>query len=469
MKLYNTLTRSKDEFLPIEGDTVKIYTCGPTVYQYAHIGNLRAYLFMDSLRRALSFNGYKLIHVMNITDVGHLVSDADEGEDKMEKSAREQQRSPLEIAAYYTDVFMRDIGRLNIDIPEIIAKATDNIEEMIDFVSKLVEKGYGYETSDGIYFDIGKFSDYGKLSRMNFDKQQAGARVEVNTEKRHPADFALWKKSEKNRLQQWESPWGMGYPGWHIECSAMGLKYLGETFDIHTGGVDHIPIHHENEIAQSEALLDHKAVNFWLHSEFLLVDNGKMSKSLGNCYTLDDLEERGYSPLAYRYFCLNAHYRSKLNLTFDGLDSAKTSLDNLIAAVHTHAGGKDEVDDSVIEGFRNEFVNAINDDLNIPKALGTVWSMARYPSKSDKIFNLILETDKILGLDLGNAPSICSFELDNETESLIYARHKARKARNFAEADSIRNTLSKKGITLEDMPGGVKVICDGKTREITFD
>lgn len=469
MRLYNTLTRNKDEFRPIEGDTVKIYTCGPTVYQYAHIGNLRAYLFMDSLRRTLMFNGYKLKHVMNITDVGHLVSDADEGEDKMEKSAREQKRTPLEIAAYYTDIFMKDISRLNIDIPEVIAKATDNIDEMIDFVDKLVDKGYGYETTDGIYFDIGKFEGYGKLSRMNFDKQQAGARVEINSEKRHPADFALWKKAEKERLQQWESPWGMGYPGWHIECSAMGLKYLGETFDIHTGGVDHIPIHHENEIAQSEALLDHKAVNFWLHSEFLLVDGGKMSKSLGNCYTLSDLEKRGYSPLCYRYFCLNAHYRSKLNFTFAGLDSAKTSLENLITAVHSHRGGTDEVEDSVLEGFRNEFVNAINDDLNIPKALGTVWSMARYPHKSDRIFKLILETDKILGLDLHKELPSATFELDDEIDALIMARHAARKARNFEEADSIRDTLSSKGITLEDMPGGVKAIMGDKSREIKLD
>ncbi|MGI6576654.1 MAG: cysteine--tRNA ligase [Eubacteriales bacterium] len=473
MKLYNTLTRKKEDFRPINDSLVKIYTCGPTVYQYAHIGNLRAYLFMDSLRRALKHNGFTLQHVMNITDVGHLVSDADEGEDKMEKSAREQQKSPLEIAAYYTDVFMKDIARLNIDKPEIVAKATDNISEMIDFVEKLVEKGYGYETSDGIYFNIEKFKDYGKLSRMNFDEQQAGARVEVNSEKRHPADFALWKKAQKERLQQWESPWGMGFPGWHIECSAMGLKYLGEEFDIHTGGVDHIPIHHENEIAQSEALLDHSAVNIWMHSEFLLVDGGKMSKSLGNCYTLSDLDDRGYSPLCYRYFCLNAHYRSKLNFTFDGMDAAKKSLNNLITAVQSHKDADGKIESDIIDGFRKDFFDAVNDDLNIPKALGVVWSMARYATKSDAMYQLILEADKILGLDLhinaNQGQSDDLLDLGQEIEARVRDRHAARKSRNFAEADKIRNELNQQGITLEDMPNGVKVIIDGRSHVVEFD
>ncbi|NLM61221.1 MAG: cysteine--tRNA ligase [Clostridiales bacterium] len=471
MKLYNTLTRKKEDFKPIEDSVVKIYTCGPTVYQYASIGNFRAYLFMDSLRRVLKSNGYKLQHVMNITDVGHLVSDADEGEDKMEKSAREQQKSPLEIAEYYTAIFMRDIDRLNIDKPEMIVKATDNIPEMIEFVEKLLEKGYAYETSDGIYFDISKFEGYGKLSRMNFEEQQAGARVEVNEEKRHPADFALWKKSQKGRLQEWESPWGMGYPGWHIECSAMGLKYLGERFDIHTGGVDHIPIHHENEIAQTEALLGKPAVNIWMHNEFLLVDGGKMSKSLGNCYTLDDLEARGYSPLCYRYFVLNAHYRSKLNFTFEGMEAAKKSLSKLVSAVKSHKDAPGEVDAKILDEFRNEFYQAVNDDLNIPKALGVVWNMARYSVKSDKIYRLILETDKILGLDLHLdaevQPEVPS-DLDPDVEARVRARHEARKAKNFAEADRIRNELKQEGIVLEDMPNGVKVTVDGRSHVVEF-
>jgi len=457
MKLYNTLTRKKEDFVPIDGHTAKIYTCGPTVYQFAQIGNMRTYIFMDLLRRVLKHNGFTLKHVMNITDVGHLVSDADEGEDKMEKSAREQKRSPLEIAAFYTEAFMRDIGRLNIESPEIIAKATDNIQEMIDFVKKLVEKGYGYETSDGIYFDISKFPGYGKLSRMNFDEQQAGARVEVNDEKRHPSDFALWKKAPKEHLQQWPSPWGMGYPGWHIECSAMGLKYLGEEFDIHTGGVDHIPIHHENEIAQSESLLGHPAARIWMHGEFLLVDGGKMSKSLGNCYTLDQLMERGYTPLEYRYFCLNAHYRSKLNFTFDAMDAAKKSLKKLVSAVHSHKGADGAVDQGILEGFRSEFFDAVNDDLNIPKALGTVWNMARYGIKSDAIYRLILEADRILALDLDKEPAEDEdIDLDAEIEAKIEARQAARKAKNFAEADRIRDELRQAGIILEDTPQGVK-------------
>jgi cysteinyl-tRNA synthetase len=296
MKFYNTLTRSKDEFAPLEDNTVRIYTCGPTVYNYAHIGNLRTYIFMDLLRRALISNGYDLRHVMNITDVGHLVSDADEGEDKMIKASREQQKSPWEIAEFYTKAFMRDIARLNIGKPEIVVRATDHIDDMIDFVRRLIERGRAYETSDGIYYDISKFPEYGMLSGLNLDEQQAGARVEVNTEKRHPADFTVWIKAPKEHIMQWPSPWGMGYPGWHIECSAMGLRYLGEYFDIHTGGVDHIPIHHENEIAQICGLFGHPAAKFWLHGEFMLVDGGKMSKSLGNVYTIDDLAERGIRP-----------------------------------------------------------------------------------------------------------------------------------------------------------------------------
>jgi len=260
MKVFNTLSRQKEEFVPINPGEVRIYSCGPTVYNHAHIGNMRAYVFMDTLRRVLKFNGYKLKHVMNITDVGHLTSDADEGEDKMVKTAREQKKTPWEIAEYYTAIFFKDIEELNIEKPEIIAKATDHINEMIEFVKGLCDKGYGYETSDGIYFDISKFKDYGKLSKIDLEGQKAGARVEVNPEKRNPLDFALWKKAPREHIMQWPSPWGMGYPGWHIECSTMARKYLGDTFDIHTGGVDHIPIHHENEIAQSEALLGKPAV-----------------------------------------------------------------------------------------------------------------------------------------------------------------------------------------------------------------
>ncbi|MEN6314157.1 MAG: cysteine--tRNA ligase [Clostridiaceae bacterium] len=461
MKLYNTLTRQKEEFKPMEEGKASIYSCGPTVYQYAHIGNLRTYVFMDILRRVLKYNGYELKHVMNITDVGHLVADADEGEDKMMKTARETQKSPWEIAEYYTGFFMKDIAALNIGRPEIICKATGHIKEMIEFVEGLVEKGYGYETSDGIYFDIMKFKGYGKLSGLDLEGQIAGARVDVNDEKRHPADFALWKKAPKEHIMQWPSPWGMGYPGWHIECSAMSRKYLGDEFDIHTGGVDHIPVHHENEIAQSEALLGKPAVHYWLHGEFLLVDNGKMSKSLGNTYTVADLEKKGYSPLAYRYMCLNANYRSKLNFTWDGIKAAQVSLDRLLEGVlsHKNSGEQAEVDAGLIAAFEKDFDEAVNDDLNIPRALGVAWNIARYGTKSVKLYNLLLKMDEVLGLDFANAvekPAAEASSLDPEIEELVNQRQQARKDKNWKLADEIRNRLNGMGIQLEDTPQGVK-------------
>lgn len=458
MKLYNTLTRQKEEFVPINGNQVKMYSCGPTVYNYAHIGNLRTYVFMDILRRTLKYNGYELLNVMNITDVGHLVSDEDEGEDKMVKGAREQKKTPWEIAEYYTDVFMEDIAALNIGRPEIIPKATDHIKEMISFVEGLLEKGYAYETSDGIYFDISKFDGYGKLSRLNLEEQMAGARVEVNDEKRHPADFALWKKAPKEHVMQWESPWGMGYPGWHIECSAMGRKYLGDRFDIHTGGVDHIPVHHENEIAQSEALLGEPAVNFWLHGEFMMVNNGKMSKSLGNTYTIANIKERGYNPLAFRYMCLNAHYRNKLNFTWDVMQASQVSYDRFIEGALQHKEGTAEIPDDVQTSFLTEFEDAINDDLNIPKALGIAWNMVRYPEKSKDIYELLLKMDDVFGLGIKYAEqkSAEEPELDAEIERLIEERQQARKEKNWKLSDEIRDKLKEMGIELQDTPQGVK-------------
>lgn len=461
MKLYNSLTKKKEEFEPIEEGRVRIYSCGPTVYQYAHIGNLRTYVFMDILRRVLKYNGYELDHVMNITDVGHLVADADEGEDKMVKTARETQKSPWEIAEYYTGVFMNDIEQLNIGKPEHIPKATEHIGEMISFVEELVKKGYAYETGDGIYFDIMKFKEYGKLSGLDLEGQIAGARVDVNEEKRHPADFALWKKAPKEHIMQWESPWGMGYPGWHIECSAMSRKYLGDEFDIHTGGVDHIPVHHENEIAQSEALLGKPAVRFWLHGEFLLVDNGKMSKSLGNVYTIEDLKKNGISPLAYRYMCLNANYRSKLNFTWDGIKAAQVALDRLLEGVlaHKRAGSEGKVEPDVIKDFEKQFEESINDDLNIPKALGVAWNVVRYSTKSNVLYELLVKMDKVFGLDFDKVTEKSDTdvpELDPEIQRLVDQRSQARKDKNWKLADEIRDKLSDMGIVLEDTPQGVK-------------
>ena len=466
MKVYNTMSRKKEEFKPLSDEAVTIYSCGPTVYSYAHIGNMRTYVFMDILRRILKLNGYNLKHVMNITDVGHLTSDGDEGEDKMEKAAKSQKKTPWEIAAYYTGVFFGDLKKLNIESPELTPKATEHIDQMIDFVKVLCEKGYGYETDDGIYYDISKFPKYGRLSRANLEEQLAGAseRVEVNTQKRHPADFAIWKKAPKEHIMQWESPWGMGYPGWHIECSAMSREYLGDTFDIHTGGVDHIPIHHENEIAQSEALTGKKSVNYWMHSEFLLVDNGKMSKSLGNTYTVSDLESKGYSPLAYRYFCLNGNYRNKLNFTWDALEAAQVSLNRLYEAAAKHKDApQGNLPEGTIDNLKNEFNEAVSDDLNVPLGLGILWKALRNSEKSKDIYEFALYADSVLGLSIAENAKIEEKTDDNadvsqEVLDLVAKRTEAKKAKDFKTADEIRDTLKAMGITLIDTKEGVKIV-----------
>lgn len=455
LKVYNTLTRRKEEFVPLNDKVVTMYSCGPTVYSYAHIGNMRAYLFMDSVRRTLKYNGYKLKGVMNITDVGHLLSDGDDGEDKMEKASREQQKSVYEIAAIYTDAFMKDLAKLNIGKPEIIAKATDHINDMIKYVEALVEKGYGYETSDGIYFDISKFREYGKLSGLDLEGQRAGARVDVNDEKRNPADFALWKKAPKEHIMQWESPWGMGYPGWHIECSAMSRKYLGDTFDIHTGGVDHIPVHHENEIAQSEALVGHKTVDYWMHVEFMQVDGGKMSKSLKNTYTVSELEQKGYSAMAFRYFCLNTHYRKKLNFTFEGMDAAKTAYNRLLAAVHSHKGGK-SFDEEAVKKYDELFTQAINDDINIPLGLGVLWNMLK-EKPSQAIYDLAMKFDKVLGLALDTESAPEKVEAPEEVIKLAELRLKARKDKDWAQSDVLREQISKLGYQIIDKKDGYDI------------
>ena len=455
LKVYNTLTRRKEEFVPLNDKVVTMYSCGPTVYSYAHIGNMRAYLFMDSVRRTLKYNGYKLKGVMNITDVGHLLSDGDDGEDKMEKASREQQKSVYEIAAIYTDAFMKDLAKLNIGKPEIIAKATDHINDMIKYVEALVEKGYGYETSDGIYFDISKFREYGKLSGLDLEGQRAGARVDVNDEKRNPADFALWKKAPKEHIMQWESPWGMGYPGWHIECSAMSRKYLGDTFDIHTGGVDHIPVHHENEIAQSEALVGHKTVDYWMHVEFMQVDGGKMSKSLKNTYTVSELEQKGYSAMAFRYFCLNTHYRKKLNFTFEGMDAAKTAYNRLLAAVHSHKGGK-SFDEEAVKKYDELFTEAINDDINIPLGLGVLWNMLK-EKPSQAIYDLAMKFDKVLGLALDTESAPEKVEAPEEVINLAELRLKARKDKDWAQSDVLREQISKLGYQIIDKKDGYDI------------
>ncbi len=454
MKLYNTLTRKKEEFAPLDGKTVRMYSCGPTVYNFAHIGNMRTYIFMDILRRTLRYEGYKVKGVMNITDVGHLLSDADEGEDKMEKAAKEQRKSPYEIADFYTKVFFDDLKKLNIGKPELTPKATEHIREMLDFVYTLCEKGYGYETSDGIYFDISKFPAYGQLSGINLEDQKAGARVEVNDEKRSPFDFAIWKKAPKEHIMQWDSRWGKGYPGWHIECSAMSKKYLGEVFDIHTGGVDHIPIHHENEIAQSYGDSGKNPAKFWMHGEFMLVNNGKMSKKLGNTYLVSQLEEMGYSPMCFRYFCLNTHYRKKLNFTFEGMDGAKTAYARLCALVAKHREGENDVSDEKLAAYRKEFEEDVTDDLNVPGAMGVLWTMLKEPA-SRKIYALALEMDKVFGLKLDEAKAEeVKEEFPAEITAIANERAAARAAKDWGKSDELRAKLDELGYAVKDTKEG---------------
>ncbi|MGI6364683.1 MAG: cysteine--tRNA ligase [Bacillota bacterium] len=449
LMLYNTLSRAKEKFQPLVPGQAGMYVCGPTVYSYAHIGNFRAYVFADLLRRVLEYNGYKVNHVMNITDVGHLVSDADEGEDKMLASARRERKTPWEVAEYYTENFMDSIKRLNIKLPTTICKATDHIREMIEFTQSLLDKGYAYRIEgDGIYFDVSSFPDYGKLSGNRLDELQAGARVEVNERKRHPADFALWKDAPPEHIMQWPSPWGQGYPGWHIECSAMAMKYLGAQIDIHTGGVDHIPIHHENEIAQSEARTGQPWVRYWLHVAFLQVDGGKMSKSLNNIYTLASLEERNIEPLAYRYLCLNAHYRTPLNFTWEGIGAAQTALNRLRQGWQNLPDDDEPGDPQLL----NKFLAAINDDLNVPLALSYAWEALRSGAPGSKA--LLSRFDQVLGLGLATPVPAVKKELPPELEELLAERNKARAAKDWARSDQLRDELARRGVTVKDTKEG---------------
>ena len=452
---YNTLTKKKEKFEPIQNDEVKIYSCGPTVYKNATIGNMRTNLFQDTLRRVLKYNGYKLKHVMNITDVGHLVSDGDEGEDKMLKSAREEHKTPLEIAEYYTKLFFADLERLNIEKPEIICKATDHIKEMLELVQKIMERGYAYETSTAIYFDVSKLDEYGILSGINLEEQKSGARVEVDKEKRNPYDFALWIKAPENHLMKWDSPWGQSYPGWHIECSAMSTKYLGEVFDIHTGGIDLIPTHHENEIAQSKGACGKIPAHYWMHGEYLLINGGKMSKSLGNVYLLDDIISRGYDPLTYRLFNFSCHYKGKLNFTWEGMNSAAVSLKRLREGYQKHLVGNAAVSDEIINDMENRFHQAINDDLNMPLAMSVVWEAIKYLEKSNKIAKLLEKFDTVLGLKIAEKKQ--EKEIPQEILELVEQRKQARAEKNWAESDRLRDLIAEKGYNIKDTKDGAQI------------
>ena len=452
---YNTLTKQKDLFKPIEEGKVKIYSCGPTVYKDATIGNMRTNLLNDTLRRILKYNGYELKHVMNITDVGHLVSDGDEGEDKMLKSAREEHKSPLEIAEYYTKLFFRDLERLNIETPEVVCKATDHIKEMLEMVQKIMKNGYAYETSTAIYFDVSKLDKYGILSGINLNDQKAGARVDIDPEKRNPYDFALWIKAPANHLMKWDSPWGPSYPGWHIECSAMSTKYLGEEFDIHTGGIDLVPTHHENEIAQNKGACGKNPAHYWIHGEYLLINGGKMSKSLGNTYLIDDIIAKGYSPLAYRLFNYSCHYRGKLNFTWEGIESANTSLIRLREGYQKHLNGNSDVSDEIIADMENRFHQAINDDMNMPLALSVVWEAVKYPEKSPKIAQLLKKFDTVLGIKIDEVQET---KIPQEILNLVEERKQARSDKNWSESDRLRDLIAEKGYIVKDTKDGTEVL-----------
>lgn len=455
LKLYNTLTKEKEEFEPIdkETNTVRIYSCGLTVYNYAHIGNMRTYIFMDLLRKVLKYDGYKLKHCMNITDVGHLTSDADEGEDKMAKSAREQNKSVYEIAKMYTDAYQADFKKLNIEDTEVLAKATDHIKEMEEYVKEIIANGYGYETSKGVYYDTSKLPKYGRyLTNNTIDELKDGARIEVDPEKRNPKDFALWIKAPAEHIMKWDSFMGLCYPGWHIECSAMSRKYLGEVFDIHTGGVDHIPIHHENEIAQSIGATGHIPAKTWMHVEFLQINGGKMSKSLHNVYTITDLEKEGIEALAYRYFTFSAHYRTKLNFTWDAIKAAQVALNRLREATKQHKAGDAVADKAKIEEYTKRFEDAINDDINMPLVMAVVWDVAREKEKSKDYYDLLMKFDTILSLDLDKEEEKETYS--DEINAILEERKIARENKNFAKSDELRDKLKDLGYEVKDTREG---------------
>lgn len=456
LRLYDNYTRTLRRFEPLHpAGEVGLYTCGPTVYDYQHIGNFRTFLFEDVLRRVLEWNGHRVRHVMNVTDVGHLTSDADTGEDKMEKGSRRTGKSAWEIARMYTDAFLADSAALRLEPPAELCRATDHIPEQIAFIADIERKGYTYRTSDGIYFDTSRQPDYGYLARLDISGLEAGRRVDLG-EKRHATDFALWKFSPpgEKRQMEWESPWGKGFPGWHIECSAMAQEYLGDYFDIHCGGEDHIPVHHTNEIAQTEARCGTRLANFWLHGYFLLSNDAKMAKSAGEFLRLQSLIERGYDPLAYRYLCLTAHYRGQMNFTWDAMDAAATALDRMRNGVRalrdsTRLDTEARPDAALVERFTNE----INDDLNLPRALAVAWETLRGDLPPATKYATLITFDRVFGLGLATWEPKAE-TIPEDVQALADARAAARKTKNWVEADRLRGELHRAGWEMEDLANG---------------
>ena len=458
--LYNSLTRKKEEFYSIKSGEVGLYTCGPTVYNYAHIGNLRTYIFEDILKRVLIYNGYEVKHVMNITDVGHLSGDRDMGEDKIEKGAAREGKSAWEIADFYTQAFIRDIAQLNILNPDIWVKATDTLPEQIALIKTLEEKGYTYRTADGIYFDTSKFKDYTKLSHQNLEALQEGARVERNPEKRNPTDFALWKFSpgESKRQMEWDSPWGVGFPGWHLECSAMSMKFLGDQLDIHCGGTDHINVHHTNEIAQSEAATGKRFFNFWMHGAFLIIAGGKkMAKSAENFLTLENaFLKNEINPLTYRFAAFLTHYRKPMEFSDDGIEAARNGLLHLQNQVRQVVAAGTGSDDAISAEYKNKFLEAVNDDLNMPRAMALIQEMLKSGISEDEKLATILDFDRVLGLNLDQLDQ--EQALPEAVQKLVDARLKAREGKDFATSDRLRAEIEAMGYLVQDTKDGMKVI-----------
>jgi cysteinyl-tRNA synthetase len=452
LRLYNTLTRKKELFKPISKGKVGLYTCGPTVYWYAHIGNLRTFLFEDVLRRVLEYANLKVRHVMNITDVGHLTDDADSGEEKMEITAKKEKKTVWDIAKFYTAAFKEDAKRLNLLPPHQWSKATDYIPEQIRLIETLEKKGFTYKTADAVYFDTSKFKTYGKLAKLKIKGLKAGARVKVVKGKKNSTDFALWKFSKKKRQMEWESPWGVGFPGWHIECSAMSMKFLGEHFDIHCGGTDHIPVHHTNEIAQSEAATGKKSVNYWLHGAFLVIHKDKMGKSKGNMFTLQSLIDKGYDPLDYRYLLLGAQYRTQLQFSIKGLGAARNARLKVMERIKEYRRDKSSKKTKQYAKLQNDFKKAIEDDLNMPVALAVMWDVIKSDLGNKEKLELLFDFDKVFGLSLNKKEEKISLDI----KKLISDREKARKNGDFKRSDLIRMQLKKKGIIIEDTSKGTR-------------
>ena len=456
MQIYNTLTRKKEEFVPHTPGEVKMYTCGPTVYNYAHIGNLRTYIFEDILEKTLIYLGYNVTRVMNITDVGHLTSDSDSGEDKMVKESKKEQKSVLDIAHFYTEAFKRDTEKLNIKWPDIVSPATENIPMYFKIISKLLDTGYAYISGGNVYFDTSKVTDYYRLTNDKYESMVVGVREGVleDKNKRNQADFVLWFTKSKFDSQElkWESPWGVGYPGWHIECSGISIANLGKYLDIHCGGVDNIFPHHTNEIAQSEAYLGHPWCKYWVHGEHLNDETGKMSKSKGDFLTVSLLESKGYNPIVYRFMCLNSHYRNQLVFSYANLDNMKSSYEKLKNKVSL-LNREGEFNQDRFDYYNDKFKSFISDDLNTANAISLIYELLKSDESDALKYNLISSFDKVLSLNLCTSENI-SLELRDYIEEKINERNEAKKAKNYALADEIRETLLSKGVILKDTREG---------------